>query len=89
MASASGANLRELMRRMGHCSTRAALIYLHGSPERDREIADEMDRRARETEGKKRRRDDGHGGHGAREWLMAREWPKAAYEDQNAKRPGL
>ena len=26
----AGANLRELMERMGHSSTRAALIYLHG-----------------------------------------------------------
>ncbi|WP_027345405.1 tyrosine-type recombinase/integrase [Hamadaea tsunoensis] len=57
MASASGANLRELMRRMGHSSTRAALIYLHGSPERDREIAEEMDRKAREAEERKRRKD--------------------------------
>ncbi|WP_211240879.1 hypothetical protein [Hamadaea tsunoensis] len=42
---------------MGHSSTRAALIYLHGSPERDREIAAEMDRKAREAEEKKRRKD--------------------------------
>ncbi len=56
-SSTSGANLRELMRRMGHSSTRAALIYLHGSPERDREIAAEMDRKAREAEEKKRRKD--------------------------------
>jgi hypothetical protein len=28
------------MDRMGHASTRAALIYLHAREERDREIAD-------------------------------------------------
>jgi integrase len=33
-AAGSGANLRELMERMGHSSTRAALVYLHGSTER-------------------------------------------------------
>jgi integrase len=35
----AGANLRELMARMGHSSTRAALIYLHSTDERQREIA--------------------------------------------------
>ncbi len=35
----AGANLRELMTRMGHTSTRAALIYLHSTDERQREIA--------------------------------------------------
>ena len=33
-----GANLRELMDRMGHSSTRAALIYLHSSNARQRAI---------------------------------------------------
>jgi hypothetical protein len=32
--------LRELMDRMGHSSTRAALIYLHGNDDRQRAIAD-------------------------------------------------
>jgi len=32
----AGANLRELMVRMGHDSERAALIYLHSSAERQR-----------------------------------------------------
>lgn len=40
LASQSGANLRELMRRMGHASVRAAMIYQHATDERDREIAD-------------------------------------------------
>lgn len=42
LAAASGANLRELMERMGHASTRAAVIYLHAANERDRQIADAM-----------------------------------------------
>jgi integrase len=40
--SQSGATLRELMNRMGHSTTRAALIYLHAEGERDRVIADSM-----------------------------------------------
>jgi integrase len=35
----AGANLRELMDRMGHSSTRAALIYLHGGDQRQQAIA--------------------------------------------------
>jgi hypothetical protein len=42
--SATGAKLRELMARMGHSSTRAALIYLHSTSERQREIADALGR---------------------------------------------
>lgn len=38
-AAESGASLAELMRRMGHSSTRAARIYLHARQERDKEIA--------------------------------------------------
>jgi integrase len=36
----AGASLRELMDRIGHSSTRAALIYLHSSNERQRTLAD-------------------------------------------------
>ena len=39
MAAAQGAGLGELMERMGHSSTRAALIYLHATRERDQKIA--------------------------------------------------
>ena len=39
MAASQGAGLRELMERMGHSSTRAALIYLHATRERDEAIA--------------------------------------------------
>jgi hypothetical protein len=40
--AAVGANLRELLTRMGHSSTRAALICLHSTDERRREIADPL-----------------------------------------------
>lgn len=42
IAGATGANLRELMGRMGHSTTRAALIYQHRTDERDRLIAAAM-----------------------------------------------
>ncbi|MDP9846900.1 integrase [Streptosporangium lutulentum] len=39
LAASSGASLKELMSRMGHSSTRAALIYQHASQDRDKAIA--------------------------------------------------
>jgi integrase len=48
----AGANLRELMERMGHDSTRAASIYLHSSAERQRAIADQVSRNAKKALGK-------------------------------------
>jgi hypothetical protein len=39
LTAAAGANLRELMTRTGHSSTRAALIYLHSTDERQQAIA--------------------------------------------------
>jgi hypothetical protein len=36
----AGATLRELMDRMGHSSTQAALIYMHGGDQRQRIIAE-------------------------------------------------
>jgi hypothetical protein len=68
--AASGASTRELMHRMGNASMRAALIYQHATSERDREIADGMDRRiAGETgkkpgKGKRRRRNGDEGDDG-------------------------
>jgi integrase len=44
----AGASLRELMARMGHSSTRAAMIYLHSTDERQREIADALNQLARD-----------------------------------------
>jgi integrase len=43
-AAGTGANLRELMERMGHSTTRAALIYLHAARDGDRSIAAGIDR---------------------------------------------
>jgi integrase len=40
LAAATGASTRELMVRMGHSNSRAALIYQHATSERDRLIAD-------------------------------------------------
>ncbi len=42
LTATAGANLRELMTRMGHGSTRAALIYLHSTDERQQAIADAL-----------------------------------------------
>jgi integrase len=53
LAAASGASTRELMHRMGHASMRAALIYQHATSERDREIAEAMDKRIAKGQGKK------------------------------------
>jgi hypothetical protein len=39
LAAATGASLKELMARLGHSSTRAALIYQHASRDRDQAIA--------------------------------------------------
>jgi integrase len=41
-ASAAGAGARELMTRMGHSSSRAALIYQHMTSDRDRAIVDRL-----------------------------------------------
>ncbi len=43
LAAGTGASLRDLMHRMGHQSTRAALIYQHISEQRDRDIAAGLD----------------------------------------------
>jgi Phage integrase family len=39
LTATAGASLRELMPRMGHTSTRAALVYMHDTDERQRAIA--------------------------------------------------
>ena len=48
LTAATGATLRELMDRMGHSTTRAALIYLHGSDARQHEIAGALSHQARQ-----------------------------------------
>src|SRR6266568_355671 len=47
LANDEGASLRELMDRMGHSSTRAALIYQHRSKRRDKRLADAISKRVR------------------------------------------
>ncbi|WP_422131934.1 L-tyrosine/L-tryptophan isonitrile synthase family protein [Streptomyces misionensis] len=44
LASTAGAGTRELMTRMGHSSSRAALIYQHMTSDRDRAVADRLGR---------------------------------------------
>ena len=52
LSSDAGANLRELMERMGHDSMRAALIYQHTTAARQRAVADQMGKDARRALGK-------------------------------------
>lgn len=42
LAAMTGTSLKELMARMGHASTKAAMIYLHAAKDRDRKIADAL-----------------------------------------------
>jgi integrase len=62
----AGANLRELMARMGHSSTRAAMIYLHSTDARQRTLADAVDKAARAElrKAKKKPRNDRKSGSG-------------------------
>jgi integrase len=46
LAGEEGASLRELMERMGHSSSKAALVYQHRTMHRDKLIADAMGKRA-------------------------------------------
>ena len=59
LAADAGANLRELMERMGHSTTRAATVYLHGGTERQQAIADELSRQAAEQLGRSKRKPSG------------------------------
>jgi integrase len=43
LAAMTGASTKELMSRMGHSSTRAALIYQHATEERERLLAQRLD----------------------------------------------
>ncbi|HEY6788963.1 MAG TPA: hypothetical protein VI365_16785 [Trebonia sp.] len=57
-----GASLRELMDRMGHSSTRAALIYQHRTKAKDRRLASAISKRVkaeRHRSGKQRARKPG------------------------------
>jgi integrase len=49
LAAATGASLKELMARLGHSSTRAALIYQHATRDRDQAIAKALGSLVREV----------------------------------------
>jgi integrase len=52
LAAATGATLKELMARLGHSSTRAAMIYQHATRDRDQAIAQALGGLAREARSK-------------------------------------
>ena len=56
LAADAGASLRELMDRMGHSTTRAAMVYLHGSDQRQQVIADALSKRAAKDLGRPKTR---------------------------------
>jgi integrase len=58
LASRTGASLSDLMARMGHASTRAAMIYQHTTKERDEHIANAL------SDQIKKGRDRARNGHG-------------------------
>ncbi|MEH1012548.1 site-specific integrase [Micromonospora sp. CPCC 206060] len=61
-AAETGATLRDLMDRMGHSTTRAALIYLHKTAGRDRKIADALSQLVEDSRGGTGRSDGGDQG---------------------------
>jgi hypothetical protein len=71
----AGANPRELMERMGHSTSRAALIYLHSTSARQHHLADVVRARTRSEPGKTYNPpNDG----------VARTWHKAQTTDDSA-----
>ncbi|MER7419820.1 tyrosine-type recombinase/integrase [Micromonospora peucetia] len=58
LASRTGASLADLMARMGHASTRAAMIYRHTARERDEHIADALSSQIKQSQNRAR---NGHG----------------------------
>lgn len=56
LAAETGATLRELMERMGHASTRAALVYLHAREQRGKEIASGIDSMVKKAKRKPRKK---------------------------------
>jgi integrase len=59
LAADAGAHLRELMDRMGHSTARAAMVYLHGSDERQQAIADALSEQAADELGRSKKRRSG------------------------------
>ncbi|MET8122745.1 tyrosine-type recombinase/integrase [Micromonospora sp. NPDC005291] len=58
LASRTGASLADLMARMGHASTRAAMIYQHTAREQDEQIADALSSQIKKSQDRAR---SGHG----------------------------
>jgi integrase len=54
LAASAGAGLRELMDRMWHSTARAAMIYLHGTDERQQAIADALSKLTEGSRGRSR-----------------------------------
>jgi integrase len=50
LAARTGATTKELMARLGHASSQAAMIYQHAAPDRDRSIADGLATMLREAQ---------------------------------------
>jgi len=65
LAADAGASLRELMDRMGHSTTRAAMVY-HGSDERQQVIADALSKRAARELGRSKTGHRARNGHDGR-----------------------
>jgi integrase len=63
LAANAGAGLRELMDRLGHSTPRAALIYLHGSDERQRALAEALSQLTADALKPDRRADRACSGH--------------------------
>jgi integrase len=61
-AANSGAGLRDLMARMGHDSTRAAMIYQHEARGADKAITDAIDKHVDDERDQANEDDDGTAG---------------------------
>ena len=85
LAAETGATLRELMDRMGHGSTRAALIYLHAREERGHDIAKGIDQMVSRTTAKaskktKKKGKKGHAGGTTKSDGKKERWEKGRRE---------
>ncbi len=58
LAADTGASLADLMARMGHGSSRAAMIYQHATQQADAAVADALDQKIRQARNRAR---NGHG----------------------------
>jgi integrase len=74
LAAGAGANQRELMDRMGHSTTRAAMVYLHGSDERQQAIADALSRQAEDELGRSKKQQSDAAGTAAAERIVSADY---------------